>query len=131
MVLITAWVTIRKLDFGNGLASRYESLIKSFMITFLYSGTVRLSNFDTVTHTLFDERNTYNPKGTANPTLVLGSVIINSILMGDRMVNYNVSPPELLEISVYKFNNLGKYAGMYILGPLVASLLGGILASFF
>ena len=101
------------------------------MITFLYSGTVRLSNFDTVTHTLLDERNTYNPKGTANPTLVLGSVIINSILMGDRMVNYNVSPPELLEISVYKFNNLGKYAGMYILGPLVASLLGGILASFF
>ena len=131
MVLITAWVTIRKLDFGNGLASRYESLIKSFMITFLYSGTVRLSNFDTVTHTLLDERNTYNPKGTANPTLVLGSVIINSILMGDRMVNYNVSPPELLEISVYEFNNLGKYAGMYILGPLVASLFGGILASFF
>jgi hypothetical protein len=55
LVQITAWVTIRKLDFGAGLASRYESLIKAFMISFLYAATIRLSNYDLI------PENSYNP----------------------------------------------------------------------
>lgn len=62
------------------------------MITFLYSAIVRLSNYDT-NEINTDLKNTYNPKGTANPTLVLGSVIINSILKRDKMVLYDGNSP--------------------------------------
>jgi hypothetical protein len=36
-----------------------------------------------------------------------------------------------LDETIYKYNNLGKYAGIYILAPLVAALFGGFLASIF
>ncbi len=95
MIQITCWVTTRKLDFGVGLSSRYESLIKAFMISFLFSATIRLSFFD------LKENNSFNPKGTANPTMVLGTIIINRIYKGDKMVLYDVNPPLLLDETVY------------------------------
>jgi len=36
-----------------------------------------------------------------------------------------------LDETIYEYNNLGKYAGIYIFAPLVAALLGGLFASIF
>ena len=47
------------------------------------------------------------------------------------MIIYDGDSPYLLAETVYKYNNLGKYVGVYILGPVVASLFGGFLASIF